>query len=92
MVMNPNNRNPSTNGQSVPGNYGFNLNPISRQTPTGKFVAESVRGQGMDTRLPGLMKSWTGGGAFGNEVFSGSGPGRNVNTGISNLNRTRFRK
>lgn len=94
MPTNPLNRDPRTQGQSIPGNYGFNLNSISRQSPTGKFINESARGQGLGavpqmqtSALPqNLMQDWKKrGGLFGNEVFSGAGG--NVNSGISNLNR-----
>lgn len=99
MVMKPRDPNTQAQGQNVPGNYANNLNAISRQSPTGKFVSESVRGQGMSMgaapgAVPGrLFDAFRGtGSGMGNEVFSGAGGGRNVNTGISNLNRMKFRQ
>ena len=97
MPNNPLNKNTRTPGQSIPGNYGFNLNSISRQSPTGKFINESFRGQGMGdapqgapSQMASLQQAWSGGNLFGNEVFSGSGG--NVNTGISNLNKARLKR
>lgn len=88
-------------GPNIPGNFENNLNSISRQSPTGKFVSESVRGQGMGngntgfgSLLPPLFDAWQGarGGSFGNTAFSGAGTGRNVNTGVSSLNSARARR
>ena len=79
-------------GQNTPGTYETNLNAMSRQSPTGKFVSDSMTPQGFNGIRKLSRPSFGQNGAFGNEVFSGSGMDRNMNTGISNLNRTRVRK
>jgi len=77
-----------TSGQNIPGNYGYNLNAISRQSPTGKFVAESMKGNGLDVAGSNLRDNPFARGASSTDPFMN----RNLNLGITRLNRVNFKR